>query len=351
MTSTSRKIYSFTALVIVVTVLTWTLGLLNIKYHLDGDVAFQDGFPGDVSLWQPAGDWSNIAIDDDRISVLRKTDNRSFAKHSFQLPDRENLSSSKLRIRGTLETLNMAESTVDSDGRGAAYMVWLEDADGEVVQYLTIQNLTGAQARYQTERIVSIPDGVTAFTLVLNSRDSVNSFSLTDASAELISITPIYKAGIALLVFAWLVIFALSAKWIFKRGSRTLFITSTLLIAGIIVGVMLPETATVGFVNPVFQKISGLIPAFDLEAAQSTYKIGHFLFFLLVSIVLGLHAKSLHISGLMLLVLLFLLAIASEGMQLHLFNRTTRLSDLGIDGAGILLGWIIAMSFLRLRRS
>ncbi|MGQ7846326.1 VanZ family protein [Granulosicoccus sp. 3-233] len=331
--------------------LTWALGLLDIKYHLDGSVAFESGFPGDVSAWQRAGDWSNIDIEDDRISVTRETDNRSFAKRSFPLPVGEYPSSSKLRIRGTLETLGITETPADSDGRGAAYMVWLQDADDEVKRYLTIQDLTGERERYEAERIVSIPDDVAAFTLVLNSRDSGNSFSLTNASVDLISITPIYKAGILLLVIAWLAIFAMGAIWIYKRGSRTLFITSSLLITGIIVGVMLPETATVGVVDPAFKTISHLIPAFDLEAAHSTYKIGHFLFFLLISLVLGWHARSLPASGVILVLLLFLLAIASEGMQLHLFNRTTRLSDLGIDGAGILLGWLLATTAVRMSRN
>lgn len=338
-------------MLVVVTVLTWTLGLLDVKYHLDGDLAFQNGFPGDTSQWQPAGDWSNVVIDDLAIAVTRKTNNRSHVKRTFAFPDNADLSSNKLRIRGTVQTQDFEEIVPDNDGRGAAYMVWLEDADGEVLRYLTIHNLTGEQALYQAERIVSIPENATAFTLVLNSRDSVNNFSLTNASAELISVTPIYKAGIILLAIAWLLVFALSAKWIFKYGSRSLFVTSTLLIIGIIAGVMLPESATDSVITPIFDAISNIIPAFDQGAEQSTYKVGHFLFFFLISMVLSLNAKTLHLNAAMLLILLFLLAIASEGMQLHLFNRTTRIFDLWIDGAGILLGWLVATVINHLRKA
>ncbi len=340
MMTDSRKIHLFIASMVVVTLLTWTLGLLDIKYSLDSRFSFKDGFPGDTTLWHPAGDWANVDISDEAVSILRNTEGRSYAKRRFILPDITDPASKKLRIHGTLETLDRGAD--NGDERGAAYMVWLEDDDGEVLKYLTIQELTGSQDAYEAERVISLPDSVKAFTLVLNSRDSADSFSLTDASAELISTTLLYRISSYFLVICWIAIFLASGKWLYQNASRGLFVTGSLLVAGIVIGVMLPENMTIGIVNPVFDAIASRIPSFDLDAAQSTYKVGHFVFFFFIALVLALNVRSLPLKPSLLVVLLLLLAVASEGMQLHLFNRTTRLSDLGIDTAGIMLGWLTA---------
>jgi VanZ family protein len=100
-----------------------------------------------------------------------------------------------------------------------------------------------------------------------------------------------------------------------------------------------------------FNAIAGKFPAFAHFDAKSLYKVGHFLFFCLIAIVLVRNARALPISPAQLILLLLLLAVASEGMQLHLFNRTTRLSDLGIDAGGILLGSLLASVFKAKRRT
>ncbi len=349
MTRASRKFHAFIVLMAVVTAMTWALGLLDVKYKVESTAAFPNGFPGDTSLWQPAGDWSNVDIDDTQITVRRDTVNRSYAKRTFDLQEEEGRSDFKLRIRGTIKT---AEHVIDpADERGAAFMIWLEDDQGEVFRYLTVQEMKGAHDTYQAERIISIPDSVRSFTLVLNSRDSTSSFSLVDASVEMLSVTPLYRLGSALLLCSWLILFAISAKWLVQHASPSLSMTAGFLVVCIIIGVMLPESATNGVVDPLFDAIAGKFPAFANFDAKSLYKVGHFLFFCLITLVLIRNARSLSISKTTLIVLLLLLAVASEGMQLHLFNRTTRLSDLGIDAGGILLGWFLVTTFKRKRRS
>lgn len=339
MVSASRNIHRFLALITVVTALTWALGLLDIQFSVKQDMAFANGFPGETAQWQPAGDWSNVDINEQAISVFRHSDKRSFAKRTFQLPDTFDHSSDKLRINGTVETL--PRELESDDVRGAAYMIWLQDEAGEVVRYLTVQELTGSKEVYDAERIVSVPEEVSGFALVLNSRDANHGFSLTDASVQIISTTPHYLISSAVLVLVWLIILLICFKWFHEHASWPVFTTACLLIIGIIVGVMLPESMTLGFIDPLLASVAEQLPALDFQSLKSTYKIGHFVFFLLISLLLAFNANAWSLKPLLLLYLLILLAIASEGMQLHLFNRTTRLSDLGIDGAGILVGWLI----------
>lgn len=348
MASPLRNIHAFILLLIAVTAMTWALGLLDLKYDSKATISFADGFPGDTSLWERAGDWSNIDIDAERITVRRDTDNRSYAKRTFPLTQEQRDSSYQLRIRGTIETLQHGQAS--GNGRGAAYMIWLEDGDGEVVRYLTIQDLPGNSETYHAERIVSIPENVQAFTLVLNSRDSRNVFSLVDASVDLVSINLHYQILGMLLLGFWLLLLFLCASWLYRHGSKVLFATTLVLIIAIVIGVMLPESASSQYVAPLFDRINNLFPTVGYDLPKITYKVGHFLFFFLIAFVLMLNSESLPISRLLILFLLLLLAIASEGMQLHLFNRTTRLFDVGVDLTGIVLAWLIAAA-VTLRRA
>jgi hypothetical protein len=102
-------------------------------------------------------------------------------------------------------------------------MIWLEKECGDVLRYLTVINLAGTQKIVQADRIVSFPEGATAFSLVLNSRESKNSFTLTDAYVELIGVTPHYYASRLLLFCCWFAFFLIRAIWLYQHGSRPLF--------------------------------------------------------------------------------------------------------------------------------
>lgn len=349
MITASRKIHLFIALMAVVTAMTWATGLLDFKYKVESNVAFQNGFPGDISLWERAGDWSNVDIGDTLITVRRDTEEQSYATRRFELPELESRSDYKLRVRGTIKTANYVKDPAGK--QGAAFMIWLENDQGEFFRYLTVQEMKGAHDTYQAEKIISIPDAVRSFTLVLNSKESSSSYSLADASVEMISVTPLYRFASTLLICSWLLLFVICAKWLVKNASPVLSTTAAVLVVSIVIGVMLPESALDNIVDPVFGALASKFPAFTQLDAKALYKIGHFLFFCVTSFVLMRNARTLPIKHTMLILLLLLLAVASEGMQLHLFNRTTRLSDLGIDASGILLGWLLASAFKKKRKS
>ena len=344
-----RYINVFIVALALCTLATWALGLSSLKYKPESSIAFLDGFPGDSSQWQAAGDWSNVDIGEERITVHRESDDRSYAKRRFVLPEYPARADHQLRIRGVIQANNSITGNL-SDTRGAAYMVWLEGADGEIERYATVRDLAGDQQIYQAQRILAIPDSVSAIVLVMNTRDSEGSFSLIDASAEIVSVTTLYLALATVLLVSWLIVAAFAALWLFRYTSLRTALMTGLLGGAIVVGVLLPETITIPFVEPLFQRLAQWLPLAGTESGEFTYKIGHFLFFFLTSLVLMRRTGAIPITRLQIACIMLLLAVATEGMQLHLLNRSTQLFDIGVDTLGILLAWAASMVLAPKRR-
>ena len=339
-----RNINVFILVLAVCTLATWAVGLSNLKYKSESTVAFHNGFPGDINQWESAGDWSSVDIGEEKITVHREADKRGFAKRRFVLPDDPSRADQRLRIRGVIQTNKRIINSADV--RGAAYMLWLEDADGEILKYTTISNLTGNQLLYRAERILNIPDTVTAINVVMNTRESQSSFSLLDASVDMVSITPLYLLLVVMLSASWLLVAAVAAKWLLTHAPPRTALLAGLLGAGIIVGVMLPETFKFPLIDPLFQQLTLWIPLDGTESGKFTYKLGHFLFFFLTSLVLMLKTSSMPITRLQIVCIMVMMAVATEGMQLHLLNRSTQAFDIGVDAGGILLAWL-AVKVLR----
>lgn len=332
--------YFFILAFVACTVATWALGLSDTKYEQHDLIAFENGFPGDIDHWERAGDWSNVEFSDEKITVNRTTDNTSYAKRAFALPESFSESNARLRVTGTVNTETYTEDI--SGNPGAALMVWIEDASGEVIKYSTIADLAGQLDNFQAERIVSIPNDAVAVSLVLNSREATSSYSLTDASLNTIAVTSVYLEAITILIVAWIVLFGVACFWMYKNLPTKIAIVALVLVAGTVIGVLMPENITDPYVKPLLEFLGQNVAPSGPKFAEFAYKIGHFVFFFFVALLFMQNAASLPISRFQLLLLMLLLAIATEGMQLHLFNRTTRLSDLAIDSSAIVVGWAVS---------
>lgn len=328
---------------IVSTVLTWLLGLSELKYQQQSLIGFETPFPGDLNQWQRAGDWSNIVFDDEKITINRLTDNRSLAKRLFQLPQPLQHAEVKLRVQGAVKTETYIENS--QDDKGAALMIWIQDDKEEVLKYYTVMNLTGERDTYAGERIVRLPETAAAVILVLNSRDTSSSFSLLDAKIETVTTTHAYYGFIACLLLLWMALAFFAGRWLLRNLSTKLALLAGSLITMIVAGVLLPDHLTTPFVDPLFKQLAqSWLPA-SYDNAESTYKVGHFLFFFFITLLFMLNSQSLPITKAHVLVLMIILAVATEGMQLHLFNRSTRLFDIAIDCSGILLAWMLVVIY------
>lgn len=336
-----NSILIFLVILIALTAVTWASGLLDIQYKSEATLAFENGFPGDSAQWKLAGDPVNISLSPESVKIERVSEQRSYAMRQFPLPPPEELLDRHLRVRGDITTIKQASrSTRDAE---AAYMIWFQDEQDETIQYTTIQALTGDFLHYRAERIVKVPQAARAFITVIINRESDGSFELTDADVTLVETTLLYKLISPTVFFLWGCLILLAIIWLILNGGYKLGMTVGIFLALTLFGILIPDSITNNFIFPAYKILAQSLSLNHSEPLGIYYKIGHFLFFFALSVTLIVSRERLLLSVGLILLLVLIFAIATEGLQLHLYNRSTRLSDIGIDLAGIALGVLIGL--------
>ena len=350
-TGVTPAVHRFVIAASLLTALTWLFGLIDLPRESAGELLASAAFPGEPSGWELRGERRNLAVGAEGVTLVRLAPGRSRALREADLPPAAREGRARLlRVGARIETL---EPTTSAHERAPPVLaVRLHDARGETVGHRAIIRGTAARGTRVAERLVPLPPEARRYTLIFTSRDDVadGTFRLADVRVELIVPTPLRAVLNVLLVLGWTALFAAAAVWLARRvGTFTLLaLCSTL--AAIVIGVLLPEVVTGGPLERLRESVAALLPATEELRLVHAFKLGHFATFFLAALLLLARAPRLGLPRPLLAALLTLLAVASEGMQLHLFNRTTRVADLAIDVAGIAAAALLVALWVTLVR-
>ncbi|MDB4224441.1 VanZ family protein [Granulosicoccus sp.] len=341
--SHSNRVLVFLAAFITLTACTWVIGLLDIQYKSETALAFNSGFPGDSKQWNLAGDSTKITLTSSSVKIDSVSEKYSYAMRRFALPPTEELLDRPIRVRGDIRTLKQASGIKTDDA--AAYMIWFQDENGDTIQYTTVQNFSGDFHEYRAERIVSVPSTARSFTIVLINRDSEGAFELTDADVTLVKTTLLYQVISPAMFLLWMLLVLIAIAWLVIHGGFKIGIAVGFFLILTLVGILIPESVSTQYILPAYKKLANTLSLGHTEPLGVFYKVGHFLFFFSVSLTLILKRKKLQLSVWIILVLMLIFAVATEGLQLHFYNRSTRLFDIGIDLSGVALAVLIGRGF------
>jgi len=326
------------------TLTTWVASQNITHFKQLGPVAFQDGFPGDLEQWSRRGGWENILFKQDSIVVNRDIDKSSYAFRTFALTPSEDRAEQMLKVTGSVNTILKKPATDNSDG--GALMLWLQDESDKVVRYLNIGKLDGLSDNYEVSRIVALTDNITRFSLVLTNKQTSAEFALVNASVSLLTEQPVFIKVRAAIFLAWSLLLVIALYYLYTHASGVMFAVITGVISLTIAGVLMPETISSGTVKPVYNTLQNMLGLTGDEILEYAYKIGHFVFFFLSTFILLLYRKQLRLPVWEIYFLVILFAIATEGLQLYLSDRTTRVSDLLIDFSAIVAGAMLATAII-----
>jgi len=329
------------------TLITWVTSQNITQFKQHGPVAFQDGFPGDLDQWSRRGGWENILFDPDSIKVNRDVDKASYAFRTFALSPSDNRAREKLQVTGKVDTLSKKPASDTSDG--GAFMLWLQDDSDKVVKYLNIGKLDGLSDNYELSRIVNLTDNITRFSLVLTNKQTSAEFALVNASVSLLTEQPTFLKIRAVIFLAWTLMLLVALYYLFTHASGSMFALILGVVSLTIVGVLMPETISSGTVKPIYASLQNLTGLTGDRVLEYAYKIGHFVFFFLSTLILLLYRRKLRLPAWEVFFLMIIFAIATEGLQLYLSDRSTRFSDLLIDFSAIIAGAMLATVILALR--
>ena len=254
-------------------------------------------------------------------------------------------------VSGTVVTERVPSPAPDA--RSAAFIVWFRDAAGEPFGYATVRSLHGELAEHRTGRVLDVPDRAREVVVALLGRDSDGAFALSDVRIEQVETTALYRAVFVALLALWALLGLGAARWVHRAGAPRVTALLLALLAGTFVGVLMPEGLGARIVRPLFHRLPDWLAA-GLTTGRTTplelvYKGGHFLFFLALGLLLFAAAPRLRVRPLSVLLALWLLALGTEGLQLHLFDRTARLSDVAIDATAAVVA-LLAVRLARPRR-
>ena len=320
----------------VATLLTWVVSQNINQFETLEVVAFADGFPGNMDEWSKAGDWDNVILENNTVAVKRVSEKTSYAYRTFDLGPSDDRDLEKLQVKGQITTTKPKPENDVSDG--GALMLWLQDNSDEVKTYLNIGKFDGNEDSYDVSRIINLTPDITRFSIVLTNKQTAAEFELTNASVQLLKEQPVFK-DIRLAVFlCWAALLGMALFYLFKHASKTMFVAISLLILLTVVGVLMPESFGSGAIRSMYTKLQSMTGVTGDKLLGNSYKVGHFVFFFLTALMLMLYHKQLNLPAWSVIVLLVLFAIATEGLQLYLTDRTSRFSDLAIDGLAILIG-------------
>ena len=330
-----------------VTVLTWVANQNITQYKQIGPVAFQNGFPGDLTQWSGQGGWENIVFEQDGIKLQRNVDKASYAVRTFALAPSNNRAQEKLDVTGFIKTITKKPATETSSG--GAFTIRLQDDSDKVVKYILIGKVDGTQDDYEVSRIFNLTENITRFSVVFYNKKSSAEFALVDASVSLVTELPAFSFARVAIFLAWSILLLIALYYLFTHASITMFGVITAVIMLTFIGVLMPETIRAGAIRPVYDTVQNLTGLSNDLGLVYAFKVGHFVFFFLSTFILLLYRGPLKMLAWEILLLMFLFAIATEGLQLYLLDRTTRITDLIIDFSAIFTGAILTVMIVTIK--
>lgn len=340
---TSRATNTYLIVLVVLTLLTWIVGSFEFHFQTEYKFSFGNDFPGEHNLWETHGDPQNVLINDNGIRVQRLSPKSSYAMRIFEIPPPVLYNDYKVRVTGTVTTIKTASPNTQKNI--AALMIWFLDQNQQVVQYNTIEPLNANDAViYEAERVVRVPENSRFLSLVLINRVSDGTFDLLDAEIHAVKTTNTYKIALATLLLLWSILLSTTIFWIARRSSPKSSVVIGFLLLTTLVGVLMPETVTDEDVLRLSEILTIAIPFVQIESLTLIYKFGHFTFFFLVTLCLMTQRHALNLSSFTIMKLMLVFAVATEGMQLYLFDRSTRTTDIAIDASGILIAFLITIA-------
>ncbi len=151
---------------------------------------------------------------------------------------------------------------------------------------------------------------------------------------------PLFYLGFGILLFGWVVFLVLVAAHLIESGQGRLLVLPAILVFAMAGCIMMPLNSINYLLEPLDSLVATAHAAYpDWTMFHFTAgKLGHTLCFALFTLITLVLKSKFRMTWLQLISIVCLLALATEGLQLFLSDRTTRLTDLGMDAAGVGLG-------------
>ena len=298
--------------------------------------------------WTMRGWRGELLVEPDGAAVLVSGERRVVIFRRIDLSPGATIGEAALRLRGRFERLGAAAFTLERP-HTRVFLRWL-DVSGQTLGYGGVTRFGGQFRTRRFETVTVPPPGTTAaeLTVVAHSPGGrrLDAISL-DRVRPSMSYTPVRAA----LILGWaLVAGAIVGSLVRRARGRSALLLGGVL-AVLVTGVALSQSGVAAAVVPLTTALAAWLPGVATPSAGLLLEGGHVLGFgvLVFALLTVRSALGLNVFGV--LVLGFLLALATEALQRHRPDRAPELGDIGVDAIGLSLGLLAWAAFaLRSRR-
>ena len=231
--------------------------------------------------------------------------------------------------------------------------------DGDRIGQSTLVTLKSAGPIQPYSKVVYLNKNVVSVDVTVRLLSAKGRFSARYPELSILAELPRYETMKMLLVYYWCFVAFSFLILLYKIFPFRFFVGIGSLSVVAIVGIILPGEIITGFNQSLFnqlpeglavivQRLSVIVlGSFDSTAPSAGIsKLGHFLVFFLIGVLVG---KAFRRLGLIYgVALLAVLAIVTEALQLLVFGRSTLLHDVYIDLSGGILGLLFGIGSLLL---
>jgi len=243
--------------------------------------------------------------------------------------------------------------TGDEEWYGGSIAIIYYDHNGARVGSRMLENLRGSKPVQSYSETFLLRDTLGSVDVAFRLYSSGGEFIFANPVMSRLQEFPFYKSIKTSLVVAWVVLAAIVAFVIFRAASVFQLAVVAALALFAVAGALLPD----GVITGLNAKLVTMLPVKILESSRSLLnwafgegviypvgvisKIGHFVIFAGLGIVAGCSWRKLGILFAVSSIAVF--ALVTEVLQMMVEGRTTRMTDLVVDGTGAITGFLIGV--------
>lgn len=323
---------------LILTALVWASGLFIPSYNVESTILFESEFPGDAADWQ-AELPELISITSTAVAIRAYASSRH--KLTYVCPELGEQTHKTFRITADISLLEQGVTNASSSVLG----FWFVDNEGVIVRYHNVGIMPGRYEQIAAAKTVEWPEGATGCVFGLIANAGGPSISITSGRVETVIPNLAYQIAILFiallfLLYACFLIYLALQKLTFRQ-----LILPVMLMALLVLGVTMTGPLLVKYIHPLF---FGVLSILGIGVADVTgnrtafdwvFKFGHVLVFMLLALCFFAVQRRIRAAQTWILSMLLLIAIASEGLQLHVPDRGASTIDVLINCVGIALAW------------
>ena len=226
---------------------------------------------------------------------------------------------------------------------------WFVNDNQSRISFGSVHISPGRLNEQSSFRVFYWPKTAVGCELVLIAHKGGPTIEISKVSIDSVSHNSIYQIS-SLIILLMLVCYIVYLLFLaFKTVSLVHFVLPTILISAMVGGAMLTGPFIVEHLHPTLIWITGYLEPLlgDMPGNRTLlgwlFKLGHLILFFLIALYFFSVRRYFNVSNTTILYMLLLLAVASEGLQLHLQDRGASVTDIAFDWSGIVLGWFVCI--------